>query len=91
MSETLEGFCDKTKHIIMEQKFDEIDALSKEANAFINRMDQFVMDQLKRLKKNKSGAKNSKLFLDIISETKSMVLNLVSLTKSVRDLSGDVK
>jgi hypothetical protein len=75
----------------MEQKFDEIDALSKEANTFINRMDQFVMDQLKRLKKNKSGAKNSKLFLDIISETKSMVLNLVSLTKSVRDLSGDVK
>jgi phosphate/sulfate permease len=91
MSETLESFCDKTKHIIMEQKFDEIDALSKEANTFINRMDQFVMDQLKRLKKNKSGAKNSKLFLDIISETKSMVLNLVSLTKSVRDLSGDVK
>ncbi len=90
MSDMLDQFCDKIKHIIMEQKFDTIDSLCKDADAFIEKMDQFVMDQLRRLKKNKSGAKNSKLFLDIISETKSMVLNLISLTKSVRDLSADV-
>lgn len=90
ISQSIEEICDKAKHIIMEQKFKEIDSLSEESHKLIAEMDVFVIDQLKRLKKKKSGAKNSKLFLDILSETKSMILNLVSLTKSVRDLHNDL-
>jgi Na+/phosphate symporter len=90
ISQSVENFCDKAKHIIMEQDFDSIDALTDDGKDLIDKMDEFVIDQLKRLKKNKSGAKNSKLFLDIMSETKTMILNLISLTKSVRDLHSDI-
>lgn len=86
ISQSVEEICDKAKHIIMEQRFGEIDDLSADSSKLIDEMDEFVIDQLKMLKRNKSGAKNSKLFLDIMSETKTMILNLVSLSKSVRDL-----
>jgi len=86
IAQSVEDICDKAKHIIMEQKFDDIEMLGEESKNLIDQMDELVINQLKRLKKNKSGAKNSKLFLDIMSETKSMILDLVSLTKSVRDL-----
>lgn len=90
ISKSVEEICDKAKHIIMEHNYSDIEALTDDSNKLIDEMDAFVIDQLKRLKKNKSGAKNSKLFLDIMSETKSMILDLISLTKSVRDLHNQL-
>jgi len=90
ISQSVEDICDKAKHIIMEQNFDDIEMLTEESKKLIDNMDEFVIYQLKRLKKKKSGAKNSKLFLDIMSETKSMILRLVTLTKSVRDLHNHI-
>jgi phosphate/sulfate permease len=87
----LESFCDKSKHIIIEKKFDEINDLNQNSASILSTMDKFVIEHIKRLRKTKSSAKNSKLFLDLISETKNLVLTTVSLTKTIRDLYQQVK
>jgi phosphate/sulfate permease len=90
IAESVEEICNRSKHIIMEKNFDEIEILIQDSMVFISKMDDSVIEQLKRLKKNKSSSKSSKLFLDIISETKTMILNIAGLIKTVRDLNIDV-
>lgn len=91
VSSLLETFCDRAKHIIIEQNFNDIAILTEVSKRFVEKMDEFVIQQIKRLKKSKSSAKNTKLFLDLLAETKNLVLTIVNLTKSVRDLAADVK
>jgi len=52
---------------------------------YLDNITQINKKQLKRLKNAKAGTKNSMLFLNLISESKQMVLQAVNLYKSHRD------
>lgn len=83
----LDSFVNVAIEIITENSYQKLPDLIKREEEILAMMNKYIMAQIKRLKKNKSGAKNTKLFLDILAETKSLIFNMVNLTKSMRDLS----
>lgn len=87
MSQHLEKFSEMSLTMIIENNYDKIPDLIKMQEDILEIMDTYLMAQIKRLKKNKTGAKNTKLFMDLLAETKSLLFNMVNLTKSMRDLS----
>ncbi|MBN1651661.1 MAG: inorganic phosphate transporter [Bacteroidales bacterium] len=54
-------------------------------------IDSYVKDQIRRLTKPNSGKRNAKLFLDILSETKTLLLHSINLIKAQRDLAIGAK
>ncbi len=73
----------KTIEDIMEQKdFDDLSGLSAQQNELIEILDEFKINQIKRIKDNLLGTRNSVLYLNILQETRSTVLSVVSLLKA---------
>ena len=87
ISGMLEKFSEISLSMIIENNYNRIPELVKMQEDILEMMDTYLMDQIKRLKKNKTGAKNTKLFMDLLAETKSLLFNMVNLTKSMRDLT----
>ncbi len=72
--------------IITNDKYDEIDEYSKIIQKQIDNLKGLRKKQLKRIKKEKSGTKNSMLYLNLLHETQNMILHINNLIKSLRDL-----
>ncbi|NPD45933.1 MULTISPECIES: inorganic phosphate transporter [unclassified Lentimicrobium] len=87
LNKDIESFVNAAVQIITESSYQRLPDLLKQSEGILSNMDGYTMAQIKRLKKNKTGAKNTKLFLDVLAETKSLMVNMVNLTKSMRDLS----
>jgi len=87
ISGLIERFSSTAVEIITEKSYGKIDELLALEDQMLTKMDGYVRSQIKRLKKHKSGTKNTKLFLDMLSQTKMLSYNMVSLIKSQRDLS----
>lgn len=87
ISGMLEKFSEISLSMIIENNYNRIPELVKMQEDILEIMDTYLMDQIKRLKKNKTGSKNTKLFMDLLAETKSLLFNMVNLTKSMRDLT----
>ncbi len=87
INEMLESFSSLALEIITENRYEKLDELIEKEENILSEMDGFVKEQIKRLKKKKSGTKNTKLFLDMLSETKMLSFHMLNLIKSQRDLS----
>jgi phosphate/sulfate permease len=71
--------------IINEQSFVRLEeALKIQAN-LLELIDQSRKNQVKRIKTSETGTKNSLLYLNLLSESKNLVLFIVNLLKSHRD------
>lgn len=72
--------------LIQEDRFHEIEDILEKKQNILQNISQFRKKQIKRLKKGDGvTTKNSLLFLDILSETKTLVLYTVNLVKAQRD------
>jgi len=87
VSELLRQFSSLAIEIITENRYDRMEELIAIQERILLEMDVYIKEQIKRLKKKKSGTKNTKLFLDILSETKMLSFHMINLVKSQRDLS----
>ncbi len=83
----IESFSSLAVEMITENSFKKMNELIDIESTLLENMDKFIMAQIKRLKKQKSGTKSTKLFLDILAETKSLSFNMLNLVKTQRDLS----
>ena len=87
ISEMVDSFSSLAIEAITENRYEKIAELVEIEAEILTNMDAFVKAQIKRLKKHKSGTKNTKLFLDNLSETKMLSFHMLNLVKSQRDLS----
>lgn len=87
ISEMIDLFSSLAIEVITENRYEKLDELVDIEKNILAKMDEFVKAQIKRLKKHKSGTKNTKLFLDNLSETKMLSFHMLNLVKSQRDLS----
>lgn len=71
--------------IIQEESFARQEEVLKLQSMILEMLDQARKAQIKRIKNNEAGTKNSLLYLNILSETKNLVLFMVNLFKSHRD------
>ncbi|MCK4663755.1 MAG: inorganic phosphate transporter [Bacteroidales bacterium] len=73
--------------------FSKIDTVINNEVEFIETVNFYRKKQIKRIKKEVAGTKNSLLYLSILTETKNLILHSINLLKSYRDfvLNDDKK
>ena len=70
---------------INEQRYAELDDILDLQADLIKSIDQVNKKQLKRIKNQEAGTKNSLMYLGILSEMKSIIFYTINLLKSQRD------
>jgi Na+/phosphate symporter len=90
-AEDMNNFLKTSLHVVKEEKFGDIDALIRQRDELINRLAALEKAQIKRIKNKEVNTRNAVLFFNIISESKNLLLNYVSLIKAQRDFFSGVK
>ena len=85
LREDISKFFSSTILVLKEKGFVDINAIIIEQKELIDRLTSISKQQLKRIKKSESGTKNSTLYLNIMNETKNLLLFTVNLIKAQRD------
>ena len=91
LNNSLSAFLTDAESIVRESDFEKLEHLLIKEIEMIKDIDLYVKSQIKRLTKPKSGRRNAKLFLDIVGESKTLLLHSVNLIKAHRDLAIDAK
>ena len=71
--------------IIESKSFDSFDDILLKQVELLDVIEHYRKAQMKRLKHEEVGAKNSMLYLGLLHETKNLMLHIVNLTKAQRD------
>lgn len=85
LKEDIVGFFNTTIQVLKEKGFEDIQNIVDEQKKLIDRITALSKSQLKRIKNQASGTKNSILYLNIMNETKNLLLFTVNLIKAQRD------
>jgi hypothetical protein len=85
LREDISKFFSSTILVLKEKGFVDIDGILIEQKTLIDRLTLISKHQLKRIKNQESGTKNSTLYLNIMYDTRSLLLFTVSLIKAQRD------
>ncbi|MBN1651662.1 MAG: inorganic phosphate transporter [Bacteroidales bacterium] len=91
LKDSINDFYTDAEVMIRESNFEKIDLLLAKEIKIRKDIDIYEKAQIKRLTKPKSGKRNAKLFLDIVGESKTLLLHSVNLIKAQRDLAIDAK
>ncbi len=83
--EGVRNLLQKTESIIEKQNFKKIDNILEEQQKMLDLIEVLRKNQIKRIKKDSAGTKISILYLNIIAESKNLILYSVNLLKSFRD------
>ncbi len=73
--------------IITNKKYEDVAKIIDLKNSLINNVNSYRVLQIKRVKHNEAGTKNSMLYLSILHEVKNLLLNGLNLLKAQRDFS----
>jgi phosphate/sulfate permease len=80
-------FIDEIAGTIQARKFDNLNYLIDEQQNLLKVLDIIRKSQIKRIKANEIGTRNSMLYLNLLAETKNLLLQLINLLKAHRDFS----
>jgi phosphate/sulfate permease len=76
----------KTTILVLKEKgFIQIDEIIKDQHKLLESITKISKKQLKRIKNQESGTKNSSLYLNVMGETKNLLLFTINLIKAQRD------
>jgi Na+/phosphate symporter len=87
----LNEFFNYALYILKEKRFENLDELITKRNQLVEKLKGLEKNQIKRIKANIVSTRNSVLYFNIISETKSLLLNLINLVKAQRDFIRETK
>ncbi len=82
---SMNSFFKTTILAISEKGFTNIDEIISDQHKLLESVTKISKKQLKRIKNQESGTKNSTLYLNIMSETKTLLLFTINLIKAQRD------
>lgn len=71
--------------IIAEGNYEELEGAIESQNALIDAIKSFRKAQIKRIKNQEVGTKNSVLYMNLLAETKNMALYALNMVKAQRD------
>jgi len=81
----MNGFFNQVLMIIKGKEFKKLDKVNESQNVLIENITRLKKKQLKRIKNQESGTKNSILYLNVLTESKNLLLYIVNLLKANRD------
>ena len=85
MKSNIDKFFQSNIKLLEEEKYKNIDGIIKEQHQLLDSIAKINKRQLKRIRTQESGTKNSTLYLNVMSETKNLLLFTVNLIKAQRD------
>ncbi len=85
LNEEISNFYNLILNILKKDKFEDIGEIINKQQIILERLDKLRKKQVKMIKREEAGTKNSLLFFNTVSETKSLLLNTVNIIKAQRD------
>ncbi len=83
----VKDFVKDMNKIIQSQDYSSLNEAIEKQQTILNFIDSSRKKQVKRIKANEVGTRNSMLFLSILAESKSLMLQFINLLKSHRDFT----
>jgi Na+/phosphate symporter len=83
---SLQNFSESIRKSIEENNFDNLNKIAEEQQKILDRLNGYRKNQIKRIKSEMVGTRNSSLYINILQESKNYVLFIMNLLKSHRDL-----
>jgi Na+/phosphate symporter len=87
----LNNFFNYALYILKEKRFEDLDELIDKRNRLVDNLKELEKAQIKRIKNNTVSTRNSILYFNTISETKSLLLNMINVVKAQRDFIRESK
>jgi Na+/phosphate symporter len=87
----LNDFFNFSLYILKEKRYEDLDELIEKRKLLLEKLKTLEKNQIKRIKNNTVSTRNSILYFNIITETKSLLLHLINLVKAQRDFIGETK
>jgi len=91
LQKALNEFLNEADAIVRENNYEKLNLVLNMQHQILIDIDEYTKAQIKRLTKPRSGKRNAKLFLDILGESKTLLLHSVNLLKAQRDLALEAK
>lgn len=85
LDESISKFFNDIQHIIKKEKYKNLDKLIERQQYILNQIASMKKKQIKLIKTEMVGTRNTLLYLNVLSETKNLVLYAVNMVKSHRD------
>jgi len=85
LNEEISNFFNLVLNTVKNDKFEDIEEIIDKQQLILEHLDKLQKKQVKMIKHEEAGTKNSLLFFNTISETKSLLLNTVNIIKAQRD------
>jgi len=87
LSREMQKFTEKIRKTIESANFSKINECIDDQQSLLKLLDTIRKNQVKRIKANEVGTRNSMLYLNILAESKNLLLQLINLLKAQRDFS----
>ena len=81
-SEKTREFFDQVISLLMEKKFKRLDEVTRKRDQLIDMSNDILLTRIKILKKTQKGVKVSVTYIEMLSETKNLLLNVIQLVKA---------
>lgn len=85
LNEEISNFNNLILNTVKKDKFEDIGEIINKQQLLLERLAKMRKKQVKMIKREEAGTKNSLLLFNTISETKSLLLNAVNIIKAQRD------
>ncbi len=85
LNESVNSFYDHVEVLIREQSHKNLDGLLAEQQKILDLINRIKKKQIKYIKSESVGTRNTLMYLNLLSETKNLVLYTVNMVKSHRD------
>jgi len=85
LNESVNSFYDHVEILIREQEYKNLDELLAEQQRILDLITKIKKKQIKYIKSESVGTRNSLMYLNLLSESKNLILYTVNMVKSHRD------
>jgi len=92
LNESISTFYTEVQNISKKQKFRHLDNLISQQQSILILIDKMKKKQIKFIKSEMAGTRNILMYLNLLAESKNLILYTINMVKSHRDflLSGDL-
>ncbi|MBT3933921.1 MAG: phosphate permease [Bacteroidetes bacterium] len=85
LHESIKELFDFTLFVMKDNKYDNVDELIHKQQLILDQINTYKKKQLKRIKNKETGTRNTMLYMELLSESKNLLLHSINLLKSQRD------
>lgn len=87
LNEMIKSYFDEIVKVMKKKTYKELDKLIAQQHDILDQIAKMKKKQIRLVKSEAAGTRNTMLYLNLLGETKNLVLHTLNVTKSHRDFS----